>query len=133
MMNHYARVGFAVKGDFSRTVGANPRYYKASKCMPDKIRDAVSHVYGMNLEHIKSRSRKLEIKEFKHCVRYFLKTYTTQSLKQIGTQNGGFDHSSVINSIGWYKDSLLLNDDRSKAIQKNHKKILEILGLSDKE
>lgn len=130
-MNHYARVGFLNKGEIARTVGVYPKLYRSTKYMPDKILESASEVYLINQEHIRNRTRRADIAEFKHCVRWFMYNFTKLTKKEIGYNYGKFDRTTVINSIDWYENTLRLRDNKSQKIQEMHKEILFLIGKND--
>ena len=66
---------------------------------------AIKSVYShYQPEYIKLRSRKREIVELRQIFMWLIKNKTTISLKKIGRQCGGRDHSTVINACGVVND-----------------------------
>jgi chromosomal replication initiator protein len=72
----------------------------------DYLQKVVSEHYNVDLEGLKSKSRKRELVIARQAVMYLAKQYTNHSLKSIGYYCGGRDHSTVIYAIQAVNDML---------------------------
>lgn len=63
------------------------------------ILDVVSEIYSVGITDIKGKSRKGEICMARHAYCYFAKRYTRITLKDIGNEIGGRDHSTALHSV----------------------------------
>ncbi len=68
------------------------------------IKKEVSRVYSVTIDAIDSRTRKRDATDARHTAIYFTSVYTGLSLKKIGLNYGGRDHSSVIHATQKYDD-----------------------------
>lgn len=68
------------------------------------IIDSVLAVTNIPYALMKAKTRNREIVYARHMAMYFLKLNTKLTLKQIGMQFGGRDHSSVIHAVQQVKD-----------------------------
>ncbi len=75
------------------------------------ILDMVAGHFNLDVEVIKSNSRKREIVIARQLAMYFVKEHTSHSLKTIGKAFGGRDHSTVIYSCRTVND--LIDSDKS--------------------
>lgn len=64
-----------------------------------EIKEIVSKHYGIPTELYVSHSRKRELVEPRRAGMYFAKLHTKLSLRAIGEQFGGRDHSTVIHAV----------------------------------
>ena len=72
----------------------------------DYIQKTVAAYYNISLEELKSKSRKRELVTARQVAMYFVKKYTSYSLKSIGHYFGGRDHSTVIHALQAVNDML---------------------------
>ena len=70
----------------------------------DKIKKYVASYYDIPVERMKSKTRKREVVVARQTAMYLCKTMTAQSLKTIGDEFGGRDHSTVIYSCRAVQD-----------------------------
>lgn len=70
----------------------------------------ISKQTGVTFEQVQSKSRKREFVEARQIAMFVLKNFTNQSLKSIGWQFGGRDHSTVIHAKTTISD--LMDTDR---------------------
>lgn len=77
----------------------------------DKIKRHVSEYYDLPVERMKSKTRKREVVVARQTAMYLCKSMTKQSLKSIGDEFGGRDHSTVIYSCNAVQD--LIDTDSS--------------------
>lgn len=90
------------------------------------IRTAVETATGIDRYTYGMKTRKREYAYCRHMERYFLRQYTTLSLKSIGQRSSGADHSSIINSIKAWADLL----ETDKDIRKQHETAEAIIKKS---
>ncbi|XWN35023.1 MAG: chromosomal replication initiator protein DnaA [Roseivirga sp.] len=72
----------------------------------DYIQKTVASHYNISLEDLKSKSRKRELVTARQVAMFFVKKYTSHSLKSIGYYFGGRDHSTVIHALQAVNDML---------------------------
>ncbi len=77
----------------------------------DSILDLVADHFELDVDTIKSNSRKRQIVMARQLAMYFVKQHTDHSLKTIGKEFGGRDHSTVIYSCRTVND--LIDSDNS--------------------
>lgn len=65
----------------------------------DEVQKVVSEYFGLSIEDLKAKTRKKEIVSARQIAMYFCKEHTGFSLKSIGYNFGGRDHSTVIHAI----------------------------------
>lgn len=65
----------------------------------DYIQKMVAEHFGLSVDELKDKTRKKEIVNARQVAMYLAKEYTGHSLKSIGHQFGGRDHSTVIHAI----------------------------------
>ncbi|MCB0517237.1 MAG: chromosomal replication initiator protein DnaA, partial [Bacteroidetes bacterium] len=62
------------------------------------IQSVVAEYYGLNTDLLKSNTRRREVVQARQIAMFFAKMFTKSSLKAIGKDFGGKDHSTVIHS-----------------------------------
>lgn len=77
----------------------------------ESILTMVADHFGLDVDVIKSNSRKRQIVTARQLAMYFVKQHTSHSLKTIGKEFGGRDHSTVIYSCRTVND--LIDSDQS--------------------
>ncbi len=87
------------------------------------IKQEVSKVYEVSIEHIESKSRKRQFVDARHEAMSFIVNYTDLSLKRIGSTFGNKDHSTVIHAIENVKNLIQTNS----FFKEKHIKIKAIL------
>lgn len=65
----------------------------------DFIKQTVCEAFNINPDVLKTNSRKREIVQARHLTMYFCKSLTTATVKTIGMEVGGKDHSTVLHAI----------------------------------
>jgi chromosomal replication initiator protein len=65
----------------------------------DSIQRSVSDHFRIPLDALKAKSRTQDVVQARHVAMYFAKELTNSSLKAIGSQFGGRDHSTVIHAV----------------------------------
>ena len=66
---------------------------------PELIFEKVQEVTGVTREQLLSKSRLQQIAHARFLLNYFMKQYCNLTLKEIGKQTYGMDHTSVLHSI----------------------------------
>ncbi len=72
----------------------------------DYIQKTVAAHFKVSVESLKSKSRKRELVTARQAAMYFIKKYTSHSLKSIGQYFGGRDHSTVSHALQAIEDML---------------------------
>ncbi|UCC78738.1 MAG: chromosomal replication initiator protein DnaA [Candidatus Zixiibacteriota bacterium] len=70
------------------------------------ITENVADYYRINPDHLKSKRKTAELVRARQVAMYICRKYTTNSLKKIGEEFGGRDHSTVIHAISTVEDNL---------------------------
>ncbi|MBK8443653.1 MAG: chromosomal replication initiator protein DnaA [Sphingobacteriales bacterium] len=70
------------------------------------IQKTVADYFHISIDILKGQTRKREAVQARQIAMYFVKTYTNYSLKQIGRDFGGRDHSTVIHSCQAVSDQI---------------------------
>ncbi|MCC2546979.1 chromosomal replication initiator protein DnaA [Hymenobacter sp. BT175] len=88
----------------------------------DFIQKTVAEYFSIPVDLLKAKTRKKEVVTARQVAMYFAKEHTSHSLKSIGMQFGGRDHSTVIHSVQTVSD--LIDSDKSfrSTIQELRKK-----------
>ena len=89
----------------------------------DKIKKHVSEYYDMPVERMKSKTRKREVVVARQTAMYLCKSMTEQSLKTIGDEFGGRDHSTVIYSCNAVQDLIDTDPTYRETVTELRKKI----------
>jgi len=79
----------------------------------DYIQKVVCNYFNMNVEVIKSKTRKREIVQARQIAMYFAKSFTKSSLVEIGKVMGGKDHATVLHACKMV-NNLIDTDKRFK-------------------
>ncbi len=77
-----------------------------SKLSVDDIIHSVSKYYKIPVDNIREKNRSKEVAHCRQVAMYISKTYTNYSLKTIGLNFGGRDHSTVIHAVKQIKDNI---------------------------
>jgi chromosomal replication initiator protein len=89
----------------------------------DKIKKHVSEYYDLPVERMKSKTRKREVVVARQTAMYLCKSMTEQSLKTIGDEFGGRDHSTVIYSCKAVQDLIDTDPAYRETVTELRKKI----------
>ena len=89
----------------------------------EKIKRLVADYYKIEVDRMKSKTRKREIVIARQTAMYLCKEMTSQALKTIGDEFGGRDHSTVIYSIKAVKDLLDTDPGYRETINELQKQI----------
>jgi chromosomal replication initiator protein len=87
----------------------------------DSILDAVTSHFDVQMNDLKSKSRKRESVFPRQVAMYLMKEFTNLPLKSIGYHFGGRDHSTVIHAVQTISDMLETDKDVEKTMQKLYK------------
>ena len=89
----------------------------------DFIQKTVAEGFKVEIEELKSKSRKKEVVIPRQVAMYFCKLYTNHSYKVIGAQFGGRDHSTVIHAMHSVEDMIETNTAFKNKIEDLRKKL----------
>lgn len=78
---------------------------------------AVSDYFKIDLELLKSKRKTAELVRARQIAMYLCRKYTSSSLKSIGDEFGGRDHSTVIHAISTIENSLELDYNLKSAVE----------------
>jgi chromosomal replication initiator protein len=78
---------------------------------------AVSDYFKIDLEQLKSKRKTAELVRARQIAMYLCREYTSNSLKSIGEEFGGRDHSTVIHAITTIENNLELDFNLKSAIE----------------
>jgi chromosomal replication initiator protein len=70
------------------------------------ISDAVTDYYRISLDELRSKRKTAELVRARQVAMYLCRKYTSNSLKKIGDDFGGRDHSTVIHAISTVENNL---------------------------
>jgi chromosomal replication initiator protein len=87
------------------------------------IQEHVCEYYGLTNNRLREKTRKQEIVEARQVAMYLVKKYTKSSLKSIGLQFGGRDHSTVIHALSTVEHRRQSSSKLARAIDELEKKI----------
>ena len=94
----------------------------------ESIQNYVCDYFGIDTNKVREKTRKQEIVEARQIAMYLSKKFTQSSLKSIGLQFGGRDHSTVIHAINTV-DERLSNNPKLKRIVKELEQKIEVATL----
>jgi|SRR5690625_119757 len=89
----------------------------------ESIQDMVADYFDLDVETLKSKSRKRHIVTARQLAMFFVKKYTEHSLKNIGDAFGGRDHSTVIYSCRTVNDLIDTDTEFQKTVHELERKI----------
>ena len=81
------------------------------------IAKTVSDYFKIELEQLRSKRKTAELVRARQLAMYLCRKYTSNSLKSIGEQFGGRDHSTVIHAISTVEDNLDIDFNLKSAIE----------------
>jgi chromosomal replication initiator protein len=85
---------------------------------PETVIDAVSEIYHVSLEDLKSNSRKREISLARQVGMYLMRRHTDLSLPKIGEMFGGKDHTTVMYSCDKIAKQVKKDSDLAQMVRK---------------
>ena len=89
-----------------------------SKNKIDQVQQIISRKYNVSVELLKSKKRKAEISYPRQIAMYICREHLEESLKRIGTEFGGKDHTTVMHSVDKIKKEIKTNKMLSDEIIK---------------
>jgi chromosomal replication initiator protein len=89
----------------------------------DTIQTQVCEYFGIDPNKVREKTRKQEIVEVRQIAMYLAKNMTKSSLKTIGLQFGGRDHSTVIHAIQSVEERIKSSSKHAKLIKDIQQKI----------
>ncbi len=91
--------GMPINGDLAQAVLSNVLYNpKRRMVTPEKIAQAVSDYYGVDMDTLKSQKRDRAIVMPRQIAMFLMRAETDVSLLRIGAELGGRDHSTVLHA-----------------------------------
>ncbi len=87
------------------------------------IQNYVCDYFGIDTNKVREKTRKQEIVEARQIAMFLAKKYTKSSLKTIGLQFGGRDHSTVIHAISTVEERLSTSPKHKRMLQELEQKI----------
>lgn len=87
------------------------------------IQNYVCDYFGIDTNKVREKTRKQEIVEARQIAMFLAKKYTKSSLKTIGLQFGGRDHSTVIHAISTVEERLATSPKHKRILQELEQKI----------
>ncbi len=92
----------------------------------DLIQKIVADYFNLEVEHIRSRSRKRSIVQARQISMYLAKKYTKSSLEQIGKQIGNRDHATVIYSMKVVNDLMDTDKKFKRMVKELESKLIDL-------
>jgi chromosomal replication initiator protein len=89
----------------------------------DTIQTQVCDYFGIDSDKVREKTRKQEVVEVRQIAMYLAKNMTKSSLKTIGLQFGGRDHSTVIHAIQSVEERIKSSSKHAKLIKDIQQKI----------
>lgn len=87
------------------------------------IQNYVCDYFGIDTNKVREKTRKQEIVEARQIAMFLAKKYTKSSLKTIGLQFGGRDHSTVIHAISTVEERLSTSPKHKRMLKELEQKI----------
>jgi len=87
------------------------------------IQNYVCDYFGIDTNKVREKTRKQEIVEARQIAMFLSKKYTKSSLKTIGLQFGGRDHSTVIHAISTVQERLSTSPKHKRMLKELEQKI----------
>ncbi|MCC5907855.1 MAG: chromosomal replication initiator protein DnaA [Balneolaceae bacterium] len=87
------------------------------------IQNYVCEYFGIDTNKVREKTRKQEIVEARQIAMFLAKKYTKSSLKTIGLQFGGRDHSTVIHAISTVEERLSTSPKHKRMLKELEQKI----------
>ena len=89
----------------------------------ESIQNYVCEYFGIDTNKVREKTRKQEIVEARQIAMYLSKKFTKSSLKTIGLQFGGRDHSTVIHAISTVEERLSTSPKHKRILNELEQKI----------
>jgi len=87
------------------------------------IQNYVCEYFGIDTNKVREKTRKQEIVEARQIAMFLAKKYTKSSLKTIGLQFGGRDHSTVIHAISTIEQRISTSPKHKRILKELEQKI----------
>jgi len=94
----------------------------------EAIQNYVCEYFDIDTNKVREKTRKQEIVEARQIAMYLSKKFTKSSLKTIGLQFGGRDHSTVIHAISTIEERLSTSPKHKRILNELENKI-EVASL----
>lgn len=89
----------------------------------DSIQEVVGEHFSIQVDDMKSKTRKRDIVQARQTAMFFAKEMTRHSLKSIGNHFGGRDHSTVIHALQTVSDLIATDKHFKQSVQEIRKRI----------
>jgi len=104
--------GMPISADLAQAVLSNVLYNPRKRAVtPERIAQAVSEYYGVDLEALKGQKRERAIVVPRQIAMYLMRAETEVSLLRIGAELGGRDHSTVLHACDKIDREMQENED----------------------
>ncbi len=104
--------GMPISADLAQAVLSNVLYNPRKKAVtPERIAQAVSEYYGVDMEALKGQKRERAIVVPRQIAMYLMRAETEASLLRIGAELGGRDHSTVLHACDKIDREMQDNED----------------------
>ncbi|MBX3028644.1 MAG: chromosomal replication initiator protein DnaA [Chloroflexi bacterium] len=104
--------GMPISADLAQAVLSNVLYNPRKKAVtPERIAQAVSEYYGVDMEALKGQKRERAIVMPRQVAMYLMRAETEASLLRIGAELGGRDHSTVLHACDKIDREMQDNED----------------------
>lgn len=92
--------------DLAREIVKSVATEKRSTLTLDQIQTIVAEYFGINTDILRAKTKKKEFVQARQIAMYFCKKFTNASLKTIGLNFGGRDHTTVIHALQTVEEQL---------------------------
>ncbi|MCY7419501.1 MAG: chromosomal replication initiator protein DnaA [Chloroflexi bacterium] len=104
--------GMPISADLAQAVLSNVLYNPRRRAVtPERIAQAVSEYYGVDMEALKGQKRERAIVMPRQIAMYLMRAETEVSLLRIGAELGGRDHSTVLHACNKINREMQENED----------------------
>jgi chromosomal replication initiator protein len=104
--------GMPITADLAQAVLSNVLYNPRKRAVtPERIAQAVSEYYGVDLESLRSQKRERSIVMPRQIAMYLMRAETDVSLLRIGAELGGRDHSTVLHACDKIEREMQENEE----------------------
>jgi len=104
--------GMPISADLAQAVLSNVLYNPRKRAVtPERIAQAVSEYYGVEMEALKGQKRERAIVVPRQIAMYLMRAETEVSLLRIGAELGGRDHSTVLHACDKIDREMQENED----------------------
>jgi len=92
--------------DLAREIVKSVSTEKRPTLTLDQIQNIVAEYFGVSTDSLRSKTKKKEFVQARQIAMYFCKKFTNASLKTIGLNFGGRDHTTVIHALQQVEEQL---------------------------